>query len=235
MVISERVHGINFSLDGARAQTHDRIRGVKGTWKRTLKGIRTLQNQVKLKGRGPKIGINTLVTRENIKEIPELFPLLVSLNIDRWRLLPVDWYGKQFQPDMKQWMELVTHWDEWKPIMTRKPFHWLADNPEKSARWLARGRYAGNFYETHTCFAPWFNIFIDANGAVYPCCTGKGHMQTYGNIMEHPLEELLVSRARREICATMAAGRVFDICSTCDDYLEENEAFENIIAKKEQS
>ena len=75
------------------------------------------------------------------------------------------------------------------------------------------------------CFVPWFNLFIDANGAIYPCCTGKGGMPVYGNLWEQPLDTILASGTRREIQATMAADHPFPVCHTCDDFLEENAAF----------
>ncbi len=53
------------SIDGARAQTNDPIRGA-GTFDRALEGVRVLA------GRGFEVSLTTVVTRQNLRELPEL-------------------------------------------------------------------------------------------------------------------------------------------------------------------
>ncbi len=67
------VHSVSVSLDGAEAATHDAIRGVKGGFERTCRGIRALVAA----GYRPEI-ILTL-QRANLAELPELFTLANEL------------------------------------------------------------------------------------------------------------------------------------------------------------
>jgi 12,18-didecarboxysiroheme deacetylase len=67
---------IGVSLDGLRG-VHDRFRGVKGAFDRTLRGIRTAREA------GIKVGIRFTVSRKNWQEIPGVFDLIEKENIPR--------------------------------------------------------------------------------------------------------------------------------------------------------
>ena len=95
----------------------------------------------------------------------------------------------------------------------------------------AKGQYSGTFYENNLCFAPWFNLFINADGNVYPCCMGRVDMMPYGNIHQAPLTQMMSGEKRRHICCTLASGHLFPACSRCDDFLAENRAFNVYVAK----
>jgi radical SAM protein with 4Fe4S-binding SPASM domain len=224
-LIDQRVHAVTISVDDASPRRHDALRGVSGAWKRTWKGFAALQECSTRKGRGPTLAINTVITRRNIDHLGALYELLRQRHVDRWRLLPVDTSNRTLRPTAAQWSRLAAQWDAWRPLLDRLPVAWQLNRPERSARRARQGRYAVDFYGERMCFAPWFNLFIDANGAVYPCCTGKGGLPAYGNLREQPLEAILASLTRREIQATMAADHPFPVCHTCDDFLEENAAF----------
>jgi len=67
---------IGVSLDGLR-EVHDRFRGVKGAFDKTLRGIRTARDA------GVKVGIRFTVSRKNWQEIPGIFDLIEKENIPR--------------------------------------------------------------------------------------------------------------------------------------------------------
>ncbi len=66
------------SMDGARAQTHDAFRGMKGSFARTLEAVRWA-NEI-----GLPVQINTTFSRRNIAEIDEIVVLMESLRITLW-------------------------------------------------------------------------------------------------------------------------------------------------------
>lgn len=74
------VAAISFSLDGAEAATHDSIRGVEGTWDRTVTAIRHAA------AIGLKVQINTTVMPANLLELPHLFELIHTEGADIWEV-----------------------------------------------------------------------------------------------------------------------------------------------------
>ena len=71
---------ISISLDGARPETHDSIRGVAGTFERTLERVRAAKDI------GVSVQINTAIMKANIHELPEMLPLVKGLGVKIWEL-----------------------------------------------------------------------------------------------------------------------------------------------------
>lgn len=68
---------VGVSMDGGFPETHEKSRGVKGCFKRSLSGIKNLTEE------DIRIRINYRVTGENIEELPHLLDVLPSYdNID---------------------------------------------------------------------------------------------------------------------------------------------------------
>lgn len=217
-LVEHRIHTVVFSVDEARPRRHDVLRGASGAWKRTWKGIERLQARREAKGRGPKIAVNTVVTRHNIDHLSYLFEMLKDRGIDSWRLLPVRTADPEMRPTEEQWARLGPRIVRWTPLVGRKILDLTCrGNPELAAK----GLYA-DLGEALTCLAPWFSVFVDADGNVLPCCTGRKRIPAYGNVTRRPLEAILSSRIRRELCASFASGRLFEVCRSCDEFLQEN-------------
>lgn len=66
---------VSVSLDGAKPETHDKIRG-KGTFYRTIDGIK------KLKDENVKVQINTTIMSANISQIEDIILLCEDLKVD---------------------------------------------------------------------------------------------------------------------------------------------------------
>ncbi|MFH0835214.1 MAG: radical SAM protein [Candidatus Micrarchaeota archaeon] len=69
---------IRISLDGAKAETHDAIRGMKGAWEKTIQGIRNC------KAAGIYTEVNMVVCNRNIGEITDVYDLCQQLGVDRF-------------------------------------------------------------------------------------------------------------------------------------------------------
>jgi MoaA/NifB/PqqE/SkfB family radical SAM enzyme len=231
-LVEERVHSVTVSIDSPSPRQHDLMRGLPGAWKLAWRGIENLLERRERKGRGPYVAVNTILTRKNIERLDELYDLLKERGVDSWRLLPVDAEDKKVRPTEEQWRELAGRWERWRDRMRRLP---LDLNSPKSAKQAAKGNYAGRFYRDRVCFAPWFNLFVDADGMAYPCCMGKANLKPYGNALNTPMPELLAGPARRELCHSLAAGYIFPVCETCDDFLEENLAFWELYHKEDET
>ncbi len=71
---------ISVSLDGATSLTHDRLRGVPGTWQASLDALRNA------KGLGLRAQINTTVMRSNIHELPDIFHIVKQTESAAWEI-----------------------------------------------------------------------------------------------------------------------------------------------------
>ena len=67
---------IGVSLDGLR-EVHDRVRGVRGAFDRTMRGIRNARDEC------IKVGIRFTVIRKNLQEMPGIFDLIEREDIPR--------------------------------------------------------------------------------------------------------------------------------------------------------
>ncbi len=72
--------GLQLSLDGADAATHDRFRGQPGTFVRTLEAARWAREE------GVPLTVATTVARHNQGQLPALAELVSTLGIVRWSL-----------------------------------------------------------------------------------------------------------------------------------------------------
>lgn len=85
--IAARLRQIGFmhvrvSLDGATPKTHDSIRGVKESFNRAIRAIKTLQD-----ARIPRVGISPTVLSENADELEDLINLAKNLGVNEMQLV----------------------------------------------------------------------------------------------------------------------------------------------------
>lgn len=81
-IIESGLKNIAISLDGANAQTHDSIRGVKGAHKKAVDALRCLSEQKKRKGRGPQISAWVTIMNENVNELRDIIFLVKELGVE---------------------------------------------------------------------------------------------------------------------------------------------------------
>ena len=101
-----KVEGLGLSLDGPCAELHDSIRGVPGTFDRTMQAIRWAQ-ELEM-----PLQVNSLVSEETAARIPELYELLKPYGIARWSLffLISVGRGKVLQPLSAEEGEKLMAW-----------------------------------------------------------------------------------------------------------------------------
>ena len=71
---------ISLSLDGSDADRHDRIRGIHGTYERTLNAARAAREH------GLPFQVNTLVCEETVDDLPTIYERVVAMGASRWSL-----------------------------------------------------------------------------------------------------------------------------------------------------
>ena len=189
---------VAISLDGARAETHDRFRGVFGSHALALRGIHALRDE------GVSVQINSTIAKHNVAELPAMLDLALSLGADAlhlFMLVPVG-CGLEIAPAEMlpaDEYERVLHWfDEQSktcPIdlkATCAPHYYRIRaqrleqdrlNGDTTATFIAPGTRAkaapmllhGGGHGQHLsamtrgCLAGTSVCFISNEGDVYPC------------------------------------------------------------------
>lgn len=107
---------ISLSLDGATEESHDRFRGVKGTFARTLKAVEMAHDA------GLSVQINTTLTRSNLHEFPDFRRLMFQLRPAMWSvfiLVPTGRAGIEEMPDPN---DLERIFEEMADLVGNAPF-----------------------------------------------------------------------------------------------------------------
>lgn len=157
----EKLNYIRVSLDGATAETHNKVRGA-GTYEKTIQSIKQLVQA------GYKVGITCTIFQFSIHEAPDLLPLADELGVSlvnyhvfseeghgianpHWSLAPQDWI------DFYEMLERVKH--NYRTSIWYPPT-WAT--PKRLDSYVAEG-YRGCL----GCFLDRLSIF--PNGACYIC------------------------------------------------------------------
>ena len=180
---------VAISLDGAKAETHDRFRCVPGAHALSIRGVEALRHE------GVSIQINSTIARHNVSELPALLDLALGLGADAlhlFMLVPVG-CGLELAPAEMlpaDEYERVLHWfDEQSktcPIdlkATCAP-HYYRIRAQRLEDERRRGDFSGTFIApgtkakaghqhlsamTRGCLAGTSVCFISNEGRVYPC------------------------------------------------------------------
>lgn len=175
------------SLDGTTPEIHDRIRGVPGTFDRVVSGLQEFQ-------RGGReripVGINMLVCRWNLHQIPDMVDLARSLKVRQVRLLPYH----QCYP-FNQWSQeddLLIRESDWEALeRALRSFEHRARRAgvtTNSSSYL-RGieGWARGQRTPVSCMAGFAVCDINASGEVFPCYTLG---QSIGNLQNQTLLDI---------------------------------------------
>jgi Fe-coproporphyrin III synthase len=208
------VHRITLSLDGASASTHDAVRGVPGSFRKTVKSI----GRIAEKGKKVRLGVNTVACRANWRELDNVHNLLFSVSPRiSWRVIPVDSMEKKVRLPFDAVVQLARQAKRWE-LLSGNPF---GDN-EQEYRMTAKGLYAKGFYREHRCCMPWLHSFIDPEGNLFPCCMSRSVSEPLGNIKVQQLAMILSGGRSLKLKMHCAQGYSLPVCERCDDFIEEN-------------
>lgn len=103
---SNKIGSITISLDGLET-THDKFRNCIGAYDKTLKAIKHLKNN------NISVQVTTVVHKDNINELEQLYFILEQYNVKSWRVINIEPIGRAL--DHKELM------------LEKKDYIWLFD------------------------------------------------------------------------------------------------------------
>ena len=81
-IIQSDLWGIAVSLDGSKPETHNQIRGMKGSFEKTVKGLKLLVEEKKEQKSNIQISIWTTIMNQNINELENIASLAEKIGVD---------------------------------------------------------------------------------------------------------------------------------------------------------
>ena len=220
------VNAVSISLDGPRASAHDRVRGLPGAFKKSVRTIRWLQEDAPR----VKVRINFVVMRKTFRKLPDMVALAGELGARELVPMPVDEKGRRKRRLSVE--EIQEYNREVAPRVAelRQRYGFSLDPrlvypfgvTERELAHSAEGRYARGFFERHACLVPWLHLYAAWNGDVYLCCMTNGRMEPLGNLGRKSVQEIFHGEAYRRVRAEFMAGRHLPSCHRCDLFPGEN-------------
>jgi MoaA/NifB/PqqE/SkfB family radical SAM enzyme len=218
------LRAVNVSIDSPDPHQHDRMRGLKGSWKQATKGFRRLRRELK---RG-RVRLNTVVGRLNYASLVDLPDMAADLGADAINLIPLDEHTGDLQRLNKR--QIIDYNERIAPVIAERalalgliqrssqayPFGVTHPAVERSKL----GLYARGYYEQHPCFAPWTHALIDHLGRVSVCCMLR-EGPILGDLRQQSFSEIWAG-ANYAALRSQAELPLFPTCRRCDDFLDEN-------------
>lgn len=164
---------VHVSIDGANANTHDRLRGQSGAFRQSVSGLCALRG---LTG-AHRLGIHTVVNHENLDELADIVRLGAALGCARVEFDHLIAYRPEqlrlaLRPgDQPKLEEAVT-----EALATART---LAIETTAEALLRPRGLATpppapGLGLAAAPCLKAWHHLVIQADGRVSPCCVLAG-------------------------------------------------------------
>lgn len=234
-----KISSISTSLDGATSKMHESIRGIEGSFKRTLMGLDHLVTQRERRGRRTRLRVNFVMMRRNFTHYPGILRLAGERGATDVIPMPVDSRRTELRLS-KRLIRFYNH--EIAPeVYTLRakygfPLHSQMIYPfgtgSDAIRDASQGQYASTYYQRHACYAPYLHMFVAWDGCVYLCCMTNGRMKPLGNITHASVKDIFGGPRFQAVRATMMQARRPE-CHACDMYLHENRALATALPQPE--
>lgn len=227
-LMRHKISSISTSLDGGDAKTHEKVRGVEGSFKKTLQGMSYIARERARRGRRTRVRVNFVMMRNNFRSYPDVIRIAMKHGATEVHAMPVDTKSDKLRLTKR----LIREYNEEiapEVLEIRQSFG-LRTTPEyvypfgRSSLHVVesvQGHYAGGYYRDRICYAPYTHMFVAWNGDVFLCCMTNGRIEPLGNISEESVREVFLGERFEEIRRGMDAARL-PTCHACDMFLNEN-------------
>ncbi|MGD0679286.1 MAG: radical SAM protein, partial [Polyangiaceae bacterium] len=208
------IQGASVSVDGFR-ETHDHIRALDGSFDLALRALRAFREA------GIATSSNTHINRLNLRQLPEVFELLVGEGIRSWLMQFTVAMGRAADEDgllLEPYQVL-----EAMPVLAR-----LKQRADKAKVKFWAGNNIGYFgpYENvirssyarghmGSCGAGRTTLGIEANGDIKGCPSLPTGDYVGGNVRDHALKDIWERSAPLRFTRERTADELWGYCAGC--------------------
>ena len=200
--------GVSFSLDGAKEETHDYIRGKKGVYKKCLNALKLASDA------GLYSSSVTSVHKKNLNELPGILDILLERGVCAWQI-------QTATPQGRMPRDLALDEDEYYKLA-----QFIAENREKhkSLIRIAEADCIGYYsklspkFENKVwkgCQAGLRVIGIESDGSIKGCLSLHHDGFIEGNIREKSLKEIWTSNDNFKYNRRFSPDQLEGICKNC--------------------
>jgi radical SAM protein with 4Fe4S-binding SPASM domain len=203
------------SLDGARAETHDRQRGVVGSHASALAAIRHFRDA------GVAVSANSQINRLTVPELEDLLELIIEHGAHSWQIQFTVAMGRA--ADRPEWLVQPYELLDLFPVLDR-----IAARCREADVVLWPGNNVGYFgpYETSlrgtlprghgvSCSAGKWGIGIEADGTIKGCPSLSTANWAGGNVRDASLRDIWERSAALRYNRGRGVESLWGFCRTC--------------------
>lgn len=193
---------INFSMDGADEPTFRRLR-KGGTLQRYRRCVTNLiEARAALRSATPTIGVMTVLSKANYRQIPRLLAIAEELGVDTHIFSGLN---AQPKPELQ---ELVLGEEEREWIRGLPPYDGKVQVVWAHTPWTKQERM--------DCYWPRHMTYVTVEGDVTPCCNYFDSREiTFGNVHRQDGAEIWNGEAYRDFRRRLMAGDLPERCKSC--------------------
>ncbi|MDP2316666.1 MAG: radical SAM protein [Pseudomonadota bacterium] len=214
---------VHVSIDGAEAATHDALRGRPGAFRKSVSALCRLRRlRDRAGGAHPRLGIHTVLTRDNVDELAGIVRLAAALGAERVDVDALVAYRPEQVAHALGPREEARLPDRVEEALGEAHRLGIATTLEHFRRGdvLRRGARPpeaapGEGLAAAPCLKAWHYLVVQADGRTAPCCVLAG---TGGSVADAPLAQVWESDPTLVgIRAGMRAGRPTGRCAECSE------------------
>ncbi len=213
---------LGVSIDGI-GERHDAIRGREGAFEQTMNGLKALARFRRESGKPcPMLHVTAVIQEENLDILPELPALLAPIGVDALNLTmevtfpSLEGLGEINPETLCPAESALPHIHpvrlEKALVRTREAAEEAGIElrlPDMPQREILRYHNGGSDVSLFTCHSAWTNLYVGAQGDVYPCFIHK-----VGNVRENSIASLWNNESMRAFRKRVRKS-LFCICQGC--------------------
>lgn len=165
-IIDIGVDSVNISLDGATAETHDRIRKTTGSFDRAVHAVERLVSLKKKQNSHVRIKTVAVIDETNMDEVPRMLDLGRTLGIDCIELIPRQPFGALQQSAAGS--DLLAKVDRLVRSLLNREHQGLPLENSPAHLKLFHSSFAG-LPSPVRCSAGYNSLAVDCYGNLFPC------------------------------------------------------------------
>ena len=215
-LIESGLRTIRISIDGT-ADVHDYVRGIEGSYEKSIKALKMLTKLRDSKYPNINIGIGTTLMKPTLNEIIKVVEVAKELNVD-WGMNLID-TSPYFFKGVDASELLIRNQDELNELIDE--LHKIKiENPKLIGSSHIALEYARNYFENPKresipCYLGFLKIYIGPHGEVYSGCWV---LTPLGNLRENTLIKIISSSKYRNRLKNMILKK----CPGCSCYYPTN-------------